>query len=291
MQEIATRRWVITGILVAGLWSCYTLDLRVSTLSVGTGGLSLAGEFFSYALHPALDYETVVPDGTTPLLVRSLQAAGWTVIFAATAISLALVAGIVLGFFASTAWWSDDLLSGEKLTGRVLKVYIAPFVYSLTRVFINFMRSIHELLWAVLFLAALGINHISATIAIAIPCSGTLAKIFSEMIDETPRDAALAMRDAGASPLQVYFIGLLPGALADITAYTLYRFECALRTSAVLGFFGFPTLGFYIAASFENLHYAEVWTYLYMLFALVAVVDWWSGRIRRGMMVWTQKTA
>jgi len=92
------------------------------------------------------------------------------------------------------------------------------------------------------------------------------------------------MRDAGASPLQIYFIGLLPRALPDIAAYTMYRFECALRTSAVLGFFGFPTLGFFIAASFENLHYAEVWTYLYALFALVALVDWWSGTLRRDML-------
>ena len=66
-----------------------------------------------------------------------------------------------------------------------------------------------------------------------------------------------------------------------MTAYTFYRFECALRSSAVLGFFGFPTLGFYLAASFENLYYGEVWTYLYTLFVLIVVVEWWSGIIRR----------
>ena len=70
----------------------------------------------------------------------------------------------------------------------------------------------------------------------------------------------------------------------DLVAYTFYRFECALRSSAVLGFFGFPTLGFHLAASFENLHYGEVWTYLYVLFGLIALADWWSGRIRREVL-------
>jgi ABC-type phosphate/phosphonate transport system permease subunit len=54
-----------------------------------------------------------------------------------------------------------------------------------------------------------------------------------------------------------------------------------LRASAVLGFFGFPTLGLFIRLSFDNLFYREVWTYLYTLFLLVALVDWWSGALRR----------
>ena len=78
--------------------------------------------------------------------------------------------------------------------------------------------------------------------------------------------------------------GLLPRALPDLAAYAFYRFECALRSSAVLGFFGFPTLGYYLSASFENLHYGEVWTYLYALFLLVAAADLWSGVLRRRLV-------
>ena len=111
--------------------------------------------------------------------------------------------------------------------------------------------------------------------------SGTLAKIFSEMIDETPRDAANALRGAGASPLQIFTFALVPRALPDMGAYAVYRFECALRSSAILGFFGFETLGLSIAQSFENAQFGEVWTYLYVLIALVALVEWWSGAIRR----------
>ena len=116
---------------------------------------------------------------------------------------------------------------------------------------------------------------------VSIPFSGTFAKIFSEMIDESPRDAAEALGAAGASPIKVYLFGLVPRALPDILAYILYRFECALRASAVIGFFGIATLGFYIANAFEDLRYSLVWTYLYALIIMVVIFDLWSGSARR----------
>jgi phosphonate transport system permease protein len=195
--------------------------------------------------------------------------------------SLALISGLILGFLASTAWWVGDPAGGQGSTQIFLRRSVAPIIYGSTRVLITLMRSIHELLWAVLLLAAFGLSHLSAAVAIAIPFSGTLAKIFAEMIDEAPRDVAEAYRGSGASSSQVYLLGLLPRALPDMIAYAFYRFECALRSSAILGFFGYPTLGFFIAASFENLHYGEVWTYLYTLFFLVTVMDWWSGALRK----------
>ena len=142
------------------------------------------------------------------------------------------------------------------------------------------IRSVHELLWAVLFLAAFGISELAAVIALTLPCTGILAKIFSELIDETPRSAAHAVQGLGGSTIQVYFLVLIPQALPNLIAYTFYRFECLIRSSAVLGFFGYPTLGFYIAASFENLYYGEVWCYLYTLFLLVAIMEIWSNQLR-----------
>ena len=93
--------------------------------------------------------------------------------------------------------------------------------------------------------------------------------------------ASLARAGAGATPLQTCCCGLLPRALPDMAAYSFYRFECGLRSAAVLGFFGFPTLGYNISASYENTYYGEVWTYLYTLFLLILVVEAWSGALRR----------
>ena len=242
----------------------------------------MAREFFGRALSPALTYEsaTVVPDAP-PLLVKALEAAHQTLVFAGAAVSLALVIGLPLGFLSSSVWWEGDPAGGEGRVTRALRRTLAPLVYATTRTLATVMRSVHELLWAVIFLAAFGVSPLAAVVAIAIPFGGTFAKVFSELLDEAPRDAAGALRAAGASPLQVVVFGVLPRAQSDMTAYAFYRFECALRSAAVLGFFGFPTLGYFIAASFENLHYGEVWTYLYVLLGLIAAADWWSGRFRR----------
>ena len=274
------RRWILLAIAVAGIWSAIHIDLRPSLLldnpSPGT-----AIDFFAAAFQPALTYEAeFVPDGTAPLWVKVLEALGRTVMFAAASIGLSIPIGLFLGFLGSSAWWSRSLSEAATTRTRLLRI-VAPVLTSCTRVVTALMRSIHELLWAVLLLVAIGNNHLAAVIAIAIPFAGTLAKIFAEMIDEAPDRAAEALRSAGASPTQVFLFGLVPTVFADLCSYAIYRFECALRSSAILGFFGIPTLGYYLKLSFENLHYHEVWTYLYALFALVLLVDAWSGRLRR----------
>ena len=276
---IGPRGWVVLSLLASGVWAAVTLGLDLGQLIPTSGGWSVAAGFLARAVSPALTYEAaLVPAGTQPLLIKAAEAARVTVAIAAAALSLALVSGGTLGLCASRFWWRG------RAPGWVRGLPLGV-VYSSLRALIALLRSVHELFWAVLLLAAFGLGNLTAVVAIAIPYTGVLAKIFSELIDETPRDTATALGDLGASRFQAFVFGLLPQALPDMAAYAFYRFECALRSSAILGFFGFPTLGYYLAASFENLHYGEVWTYLYALFALVALVDWWSGQLRRRLVV------
>ena len=151
----------------------------------------------------------------------------------------------------------------------------------LVRLVMTILRSVHEIIWAILFLQALGNLPLAAVIAIAIPYSATLGKVFSELIDEAPRATAEGLRANGASVLQVYVFGLLPTVLPDLFAYLLYRFECGLRSAAVLGFFGAPTLGYYLSLSWGERHFHEVWAYLYALLAIIVVCDLWSGAVRQ----------
>jgi len=271
-RRVSGRGLVLAGIALATLCAWLALDAPLSGLVPREGGWRVVRGFFGSALRPALDYEGQVPEGTLPLIASGLVAARRTLVFAVGGMSLALVFGVVLGFLASSSWWAQD---------RRGRGWVGPLVWGGARLAIVGMRSVHELLWAVLFLAACGLNTFGAVVAIAIPYGGTLAKIFSEMLEEAPRDSARALRELGAGPLQVFLFGQLPRALPDMAAYAFYRFECAVRSSAVLGFFGFPTLGYSIAQAFENLHYAEVWTYLYMLMALVVGIELWSGALRR----------
>ena len=273
---IGRRVVVVLSLLVAAALAYLYLEAPLARLLPQRGGVEIVGRFFAAMLHPALEYEAPVPGGTSPLLLAAFGAARRTLEFAAAAMSLALAGGLLLGFLASSAWWSEEVAGSGGWRSLV-----APAVFCAARLVIVCMRSVHELLWAVIFLAAFGLNAATAVVAIAIPYAGTLAKVFSEMIDEAPRDSANALRLAGVGPLQVFAFGLLPRALPDMCAYAFYRFECAVRSSAVLGFFGFPTLGYSISAAFENLHFAEVWTYLDALAFLVVGIEIWSGALRR----------
>jgi phosphonate transport system permease protein len=277
---LGERGRVIVMLGCAALAAWLVLGIPLSGLMPHAGGVRIVRAFFGSALHPALAHEDAVPEGTPSILSSALAGARRTVVFATAGMSLALVLGIVLGFLASSAWWSGEPAGGATPLSRALRRFVWPGVWLATRVLIVMMRSVHELLWAVLFLAAFGLNTFGAVVAIAIPFGGTLAKIFSEMIDEAPRDSADALRGIGAPAGTVFFFGLLPRALPDMCAYAFYRYECAVRSSAVLGFFGFPTLGYFIAQSFENLHYGEVWTYLYALMLLVVAVELWSSALR-----------
>lgn len=274
---IGTRGVTLLAIGIAGSVAFLALGLAPrDLLPRGEGGQVLI-EFLAHAATPALDYESAfIPEGATPFWLKVATGLTRTLVFAIAAISLSLLSGVALGFLGSTAWWEGDP-AGRRSISR----WLGPTIWSSTRVLISLMRSVHELLWAVLFLAAMGFSNLAAVIAIAIPYGGTLAKVFSEILDEAPQDAAVALRGAGASHTQVFFFGLLPRALPDMAAYAFYRFECCLRSSAILGFFGLETLGKFIKESWEEAYYGEVWTYLYTLFALVVLMEWWSSALRR----------
>jgi phosphonate transport system permease protein len=270
---VGARAGLVLAILAAFAWAVWQLDLRVDQLIPHGDRLNILGEFFLGALTPDL----------SGLALREMLRAVWnTIVFATAAMVFAMILGMALGFLSSTAWWSDDG-AGPGSCPTCVRCTLCPAVYVFARLFIALFRSIHELFWAILLLIAMGVNPFSGVVAIAIPYGCTLAKVFSEMVDEAPRDSAIALRAVGASSMQVYCFGLLTRALPDMTAYAFYRFECTLRSAAILGFFGFETLGYFIRAAFLNPDpgYGTTWTFLYGLLALVIAADWWSGAFRR----------
>ncbi len=271
------RRTLLLCVLAFGALAWWKLGLQPSDLKPSEGGAKLAGEFLAAALHPALDYETPPVGDVAPFMVRVVRGSLDTLRYAGAAVALSVVFGFVLGFFASTAWWSGDRQGGP------LRRVVAPVIYGLVRIFITLCRSVHELIWALLLLAAMGLTPMAAVLAIAIPYSGTLAKVFSEMADEVPRDTLNALRAAGASPLKSWLLGVIPRALPDLFSYILYRFECGMRSATVLSFMGFSTIGLYLQQAFENGDYREAWTCLYAMLTMVLFFDWWSAAIRRRM--------
>lgn len=270
---VGRRGGAVLILLAAGFAAVLALDLTPGGLLPRGGGVAIAREFAAAALRPALDYEgDGVPVGAPPFLLRLLGAAWRTVVYAAAAMSLAVPLGLVLGFLGSTSWWADER-GGARALG--------PLVQGAVRLLVALLRSVHELLWAVVLLAAMGPSPAAGVIALAVPYSGILAKVFSEVLDESQADSARALRGAGAAPAQVFLFGRLPRALPDMAAYAFYRLECCVRSAAVLGFFGLPTLGYYLKLSFDNLHHHEVWSHLYALLLIVVLLEVWSGALRR----------
>ena len=142
------------------------------------------------------------------------------------------------------------------------------------RVLASLVRSVHELFWALLFLQFLGLNAITGVLAIALPYSGIFAKVIAEILDEADRAPLRALPD-GCGWLSEVFYARLPGAWAAIRSYASYRVECGLRSSAVLGFIGLPTMGFHLEAFFRSGSYSEVAALLLLFYLLISTLRFW----------------
>lgn len=149
------------------------------------------------------------------------------------------------------------------------------------RVMCAALRSVHELAWAIVFLQAFGLAPITGVFAIALPYAGIFAKVYSEILEEH-EGAALKVAPEGASGLSVFFFIRLPDVWEHVKGYTLYRLECGLRSSAVLGFIGLPTLGFHLQAAFKQGHNSEVSALLLLFYVLIATIRWWA----RPRLIW-----
>lgn len=145
------------------------------------------------------------------------------------------------------------------------------------RVFAAFIRAIHELFWALLFLQVFGLSPLTGVLAIAIPYAGTFARVYRELMDESDPQAAEALPPR-AGRLSVLVYTRLANAWPHLVAYTSYRTECALRSSAVLGFIGLPTLGYHLEAAFRQGDYSGAAALLYLFFAVIATLRFWLRR-------------
>ena len=157
--------------------------------------------------------------------------------------------------------------------GAVLGLLLAPF-YGLApvRMLCIGIRAVHELFWALLLLGLTGLTPLTGVLAIGMPYAGIFAKVFSEYLEETPATAPLAR---GLPALTALMWVRLPQALPMMRTYTLYRLECGLRSSAVLGFIGLPTLGYQLETAFRQAQYGEAAAVLALFLGLILPLRTW----------------
>ena len=227
-----------------------------------TGGAHAAKEFFGAMFSPDL---------SPSFLTLALEATWYTIAYAVAGITLAVLFGLPLGIIASGS-----------LTGSA---HLRWPVVVITRGYLAVSRSIHELVWAWLFVAAIGLSPIAATLALAIPYAGILGRIYAEILNDVPEQPLRSLRTSGASQWKVLIYGRLIMALPDMLSYTFYRFECAIRAAAIMSFVGIAGLGYQIQLSLDDLLYDQVWTMLFFMVLLILVVDVWSTMVRRRLVM------
>ena len=155
-----------------------------------------------------------------------------------------------------------------------------PTLYYGVRTALNFFRSIDTLVYALLFVAAVGLGPFPGMLAVVAYTTTSLAKLYSETIEGIEPGPVDAIRATGATRLQVLRFGILPQVLPLFLSYVLYRFESNVRAATVLGFVGAGGIGLYLQTYLRMIDYPAASTVLLVTVVMVMLVDFASARIR-----------
>ena len=192
-----------------------------------------------------------------------------------------VAAGFFPPDFADVAWRELVLTVAFAVVGVGLGAAVGAVLSVLfarsrgVRVLAGAMRSIHELFWALLLLQVTGISPWTGVLAVAIPYAGIFAKVFAELMEEADFAAERAL-PSGAPLLSRFAFARWPVIAGNVRAYALYRLECGLRSSLVLGFIGIPTIGDEIKSAFRPGSYHEAAALLLVFYALIATRGLWA---------------
>jgi phosphonate transport system permease protein len=155
-----------------------------------------------------------------------------------------------------------------------------PILYHPARAVLNFFRSIDTLVYALVFVAAVGLGPFPGVLAVIAYTTTSLAKLYSEAIEGIERGPVDAITATGATRLQVLRYGVLPQVLPLFLSYVLYRLESNIRAATVLGFVGAGGIGFYLQTYLRIIDYPAASTVLLVTVVMVMVVDTLSARLR-----------
>ena len=146
---------------------------------------------------------------------------------------------------------------------------------SAVRHFSVIIRSIHELFWALLLIQVFGLGPVTGVLAIALPYAGIFAKVYAEMLEEADL-VAVRVLPVGTSTLSAFAFARLPEVMERFRTYTLYRLECGMRSTLVLGFIGLPTIGFHLESYFKQGRYAQAAALLGVFYLLIGTRRIWA---------------
>lgn len=208
------------------------------------------GDLAITALDPAAEFRRLIAGALSPAFsALEIWSVIWTVAFAVLGVAMGGVAGLAMA------------LVFDRL--RIIRLLAA------------FLRSIHELFWALFLLQITGLSPATGILAIALPFTGLFAKVFAEIIEEADLSAERVLPQ-GTSAMSRFAFARLPVVAAALKTYTLYRLECGMRSTLVLGFVGLPTIGFHLESYFKEGYYSEAVALLLCFYVLIGTRRIWA---------------
>ena len=248
--------WLVVGLAALVGVSFWSLDLQWARF-FSQDAVARMGRFLGELLTPSTDGK---------FLAKLLPAALETLAMSAVGTLLAAIFGLLLALPASRTYPGDRAL------------WRAP-----TRLVLNVLRSVPELMWAALLLIAAGLGPLAGTLALAIHTTGVLGRLFAEAIENAPEGPGFALRLRGVGEGRVFLYAGLPQILPQLLSYTLYRWENNIRAAAILGVVGAGGLGQMLAFHLGLFQMAETSSVLAAMLVLVALVDAISFAARKVM--------
>jgi phosphonate transport system permease protein len=248
--------WFVFALLLLTIASFWTLDLQFAKF-FSLDAMRRMGKFLGELLNPSTELK---------FLRKLLWASFETLAMSALGTLLAAILGLLLAIPASKTYADNPAY------------WRAP-----TRLTLNALRSIPELVWASLLLIAAGLGPFAGTLALALHTSGVLGRLFAEAIENAPPEPSFALRLRGTSETKVFFYSTFVQVVPQLMSYTLYRWENNIRAAAVLGVVGGGGLGQMLAFHMGLFQMGETSSVLIAMLALVALVDILSFASRKWM--------
>jgi phosphonate transport system permease protein len=255
MQALAARkRWRLHHIAFAGAaiaflaWCADGVGLRPKELA---GALPAIGEYFYRMAPPKWEFAEML---WKPAL-ETLYIALWGNV-------IALMIGLPLGVLAAS------------------NVTRSAALRNAAKAILNLLRSISELIWAVFFVAAVGLGPFPGALALGVNFGGILGRLYAEALENIDNGPVEALAATGAGRLQIIVYAMLPQALPQFVTYNLYWFEVGVRSATVLGMVGAGGIGFELVTTIRLFEWRETGVVLLLILAMVTVIDLASTWIR-----------
>jgi phosphonate transport system permease protein len=264
-DPLARRRLGALLLALVVLWPMLVIAEFKPQALLAPASLRVMGGFLAGFLPPALSADFL------GLLARATLE---TLAMATAGVALAFVLAVPLALTVTQALSISRIGPGPgRWRGQVVR--------TAARGVLTLLRAIPEVLWALVLVRALGLGPAAGVLALAITYGGMLGKVYAEILESGDTRPARALLEAGSGRIAALFYGLLPGAAQELVSYTVYRWECAVRASVVMGFVGAGGLGQLMDQSMKMLNGGEASSILIVFLLLVLLADALSAALRK----------